>query len=382
MSGERLKRVHESIQRHIDAGSISGAVTIVARRGRVVHFESHGLMDIESKKPMARDTIFRLASMSKPVTGVAALMLVEEGKLRLNDPVSKYVPEFKEMKVAVPRTGATTPFFLAPADREITIRDLMTHTSGLGSGGAAATELARLMADRKPTDTLADFSKKMATIPLDFQPGSQWRYSGLLGIDLLGRIVEVVSDMSYDKFLQERILAPLGIKDLSFYVPQEKRDRLVTLYRRGAGGKLEKNPNQEALMSKVYFSGAGGLTGTAEDYLQFGQMLVNGGELNGKRLLSPRTIDLMSSNHVGDMFNGQLGRPARGMGFGLTVGIVQDNVQAGWRVSSGSFGWDGAYGTLCWVDPKEKMVMILMIQTQVGAVQRDFENSVLQAIVE
>lgn len=382
MSGERLRRVHESVQRHISAGSISGAVTLVARRGRVVHFESHGLMDIESNKPMARDAIFRLASMSKPVTGVAVMMLMEEGKLRLYDPVSRFLPEFKDMKVAVPRAGATPPFFLAPAEREITVRDLLTHTSGLGSGGAAAPALAELMKERKPADTLADFAPKFATIPLDFQPGSQWRYSGLLGFDLLGRIVEVVSGQSYDRFLQERIFAPLGMKDMSFYVPAEKRPRLVTLYRRGADGKLEKNPNQEALMSQTYFSGGGGLTGTADDYLQFGQMLVNGGELNGKRLLSPRTVDLMASNHVGDMFNGQLGRPARGMGYGLSVGIVQDNVAAGWRVSSGSFGWDGAFGTLCWVDPKEKMVLVLMIQTQVGAVQRDFENAVLQAIVE
>ena len=392
MSGERLRRIHESIQRHIDAGEISGAVTLVARRGRVVHFEAHGLMDLELKKPMERDTIFRLASMSKPVAGVAVLMLVEEGKIRLSDPVSKYVPEFKGLKVAVakhapPRAPGQPPaepeYYTVPADREITVRDLLTHTSGLGSwGGITAPEFARVLQARKPQERLADFIPRLAALPLDYQPGTLWRYSGLAGFDTLGRIVEVASGLPYDQFLEQRLFGPLGMKDTSFWVSEERRTRLVTLYRRGANGQLERNPNQEALMSKTYFSGAGGLTSTAEDYLQLAQMLANGGELNGKRFLSPRTVELMASNHVGDMFNGQLGRPAHGMGFGLSVAVIQDAVAAGLRVSNGSFGWDGAFGTQVWIDPKEKMVDILMIQTQVPPVQRDFENAVMQAIVE
>jgi CubicO group peptidase (beta-lactamase class C family) len=390
MSTERLKRIHESIQRHIDAGEICGAVTVVARRGHVVNFEAHGLMDIESKKPMEKDTIFRLASMTKPITGVAVLMLVEEGKIRLNDPVSKFIPEFHDVKVAMPRErpagaapAAALDFFTVPANREITIQDLLTHTSGLVStvSGGFGVKLAATMAPRGPADTLASYVPKLATIPLDFQPGTQWAYSGGAGPDTLSRIVEIVSGQTYDEFLRTRIFEPLGMKDTFFYPPDDRRPRLVTLYRKSPNG-LEKDANQDGFSSKTYFSGGGGLMSTAPDYLQFAQMLLNGGELNGKRLLGPRTVELMASNHVGDMFNGKLGRPAHGMGFGLIVQVVEDNVAAGLRVSNGSFGWDGAFGTQVWVNPKEKMVTIIMIQTQVPQVQRDFENAVMQAIVE
>ncbi|MGA2273890.1 MAG: serine hydrolase domain-containing protein [Bryobacteraceae bacterium] len=390
MSSERLKRIHESIQRHIDAGEICGAVTLVARRGHVVHFEAHGLMDIESQKPMQKDTIFRLASMTKPITGVAVLMLVEEGKIRLSDPVSKFLPAFRDMKVAMPRErpvgsapapGAAEPeFYLVPANREITILDLLTHTSGLVSGGLGAAQVPKL-APRGPADTLANYVPKLATIPLDFQPGTQWAYSGLAGPDTLSRIVEIVSGQTYDEFLRTSIFEPLGMKDTFFYPPGDKRPRLVTLYRRNPNG-LAKDPNQDGFSSKTYFSGGGGLMSTAADYLQFGQMLLNGGELNGKRLLSPRTVELMASNHVGDMFNGKLGRPAHGLGFGLIVQVVEDNVAAGLRVSNGAFGWDGAFGTQVWVDPKEKMVTLIMIQTQVSQAQRDFENAVMQSIID
>jgi CubicO group peptidase (beta-lactamase class C family) len=394
MSMERLKRIHESIQRHVDAGEICGAVTVVARRGRVVHFEAHGMMDLESKKPMERDAIFRLASMTKPITGVAVLMLVEEGKIRLNDPVSKFLPEFREMKVAMPRerpsgappaTGAQSEpdFYVVPANREITIQDLLTHTSGLVStvSSGIGVRLAAKLASREPSDTLASYVPKLAAIPLDFQPGTQWAYSGGAGPDTLSRIVEIVSAQTYDEFLRSRIFEPLGMKDTFFFPPDDKRPRLVTLYRKGPNG-LERDANQNGFSSPTYFSGGGGLMSTAADYLQFAQMLLTGGEWNGKRLLGPRTVELMASNHVGDMFNGKLGRPAHGMGFGLIVQVVEDNVAAGLRVSNGSFGWDGAFGTQMWVNPKEKMVTIIMIQTQVAQVQRDFENAVMQAIME
>jgi CubicO group peptidase (beta-lactamase class C family) len=377
MSTERLKRIHEAIQRHIDAGEISGAVTLVARRGRVVHFEAHGLMDRESSKPMEKDAIFRIASMSKPVTGVAVMMMVEEGKLRLNDPVSKFIPEFKDAKVAIPR-GKPGEFYVVPADRDLTIRDLLTHTNGLITGGAASkAALPRPAAG----DTLATYVPRLGAVPLDFQPGSQWAYSGLAGPDTLSRIVEIVSGQPYDEFLRTRIFEPLGMKDTFFYPPDDKRPRLTTLYSKSPNG-LVRAENQDGFSFKTYFSGGGGLMSTAEDYAQFAAMLLNGGELNGHRLLGPRTVDLMASNHVGDMFNGKLGRPAHGNGYGLLVGIVEDNVAAGLRVANGSFGWDGAYGTQAWIEPKEKMVTILMIQTQVSSVQRDFENAVMQAIIE
>ena len=377
MSSERLRRIHEAIQRHIDTGEISGAVTLVARRGRLVHFEAHGLMDIESKRPMQKDAIFRIASMSKPITGVAVMMMLEEGKLRLNDPVSKFLPEFKNSKVAVPR-GNAGEFYEIPADRELTIRDLLTHTNGLMTGGIGSKA-----GPPRPAagDTLASYVPRLAAAPLDFQPGTQWAYSGLAGPDTLSRIVEIVSGQPYDEFLRARIFEPLGMQDTFFYPPDDRRPRLATLYSKSPKG-LVRAENQDGFSLKTYFSGAGGLMSSALDYLQFAQMLLNGGELHGTRLLSPRTVDLMATNHVGDMFNGKLGRPAHGMGYGLLVGIVEDGAAAGLRVSNGSFGWDGAYGTQTWIDPREKMVTIVMIQTQVPPVQRDFENAVMQSIVE
>ena len=377
MSSERLRRIHEAIQRHIDAGEISGAVTLVAGRGRIVHFEAHGLMDIESKRPMEKGAIFRIASMSKPITGVAVMMMMEEGKLRLSDPVSRFLPEFKETKVAVPR-GRPGGFYVVPAARELTIRDLLTHTNGLMTGGIGSKA-----GPPRPAagDTLATYIPRLAAVPLDFQPGAQWAYSGYAGPDTLSRIVEIVSGQPYDEFLRKRLFEPLWMKDTFFYPPDDRRPRLVTLYSKSPNG-LVRAENQDGFSLKTYFSGGGGLMSTAEDYLQFAQMLINGGELNGRRLLSPRTVDLMASNHVGDMFNGKLGRPAHGMGYGLLVGIVEDSVAAGLRVSNGSFGWDGAFGTQTWIDPKEKMVTIVMIQTQVVPVQRDFDNAVMQAIVE
>ena len=221
---------------------------------------------------------------------------------------------------------------------------------------------------------------RLGSLPLDFQPGTQFRYSGLAGIDVLSRIVEIASGLTFDQFLKQRVFDPLGMKDTFFALPEDRQPRLMTLYRR-AGNKLEKHPNQEMLMNRTYFSGAAGLVSTAEDYFYFAQMLVNGGQLNGKRLLSPRTVELMSSNHTGEMFPGQLGRPV-GMGFGFTVEVVVDAIKADSRRSVGSFGWDGAFGTHFWIDPKEQLVAVLMIQTANRGLHRDFENAVMQAMVE
>jgi CubicO group peptidase (beta-lactamase class C family) len=390
MSTERLQRIHQAMERHIEAGEISGAVTLVARHGKIVHFQAHGLMDLDTRTPMMPDAIFRIASMTKPVTGVAVMMMLEEGRIRLNDPVSKFIPEFKDTKVAVPRDSISPrppgqqsgdpDFNLVPASRAITIRDLLTHTSGLISGGIGAREATKLNL-KTPTDTLATYVPKLGSVALDFQPGTQWAYSGGAGPEVLGRIVEIVSGEPYDRFLRTRIFEPLGMKDTFFYPPDDRRSRLVTLYDKSPNG-LKKSANQDGFSSKTFFGAGGSLMSTAEDYLQLAQMLLNGGKLNGKVLLSPRTVQLMASNHVGDMFNGKLGRPAHGMGYGLLVGVVEDSVASGLRVSTGSFGWDGAYGTQTWIDPAEKMVTIVMIQTQVVSVQREFENAVMQAIME
>jgi CubicO group peptidase (beta-lactamase class C family) len=382
-SNERLQRIHETIERHIAAGDISGAVTLVTRRGRIAHFEAHGLMDIDAKKAMQKDALFRIASMSKPITGTAILMLMEEGKIRLTDPVSKFIPEFKGMKVAVVREGAgggrgaapgaEPQFYTIPANREITIRDLLSHVSGLVSGPISTAEANKL--GRKPTDTLADYIPRLGTTPLEFQPGSRWSYSPSAGFDTLGRIVEIVSGEPFDRFLRERIFGPLEMKDTTFYPADNQVPRVATRYQKTANGLTKQ---QGGAPSNVYFSGAGGLSSTAEDYAQFGQMLLNGGQLNGKRLLSPKTVDLMASVHAPDTLSG---RPP-GRSFGLSVQVVNNAVAANYRVSDGSFGWDGAFGTHFWVDPKEKVVGILMVQTSSQEIMRDFENAVMQAMVE
>jgi CubicO group peptidase (beta-lactamase class C family) len=417
-ASDRLLRVNQVVQRAIDAKQIAGAVTVVSRRGRVAHFEAQGLMDIASKTPMRKDAIFRMASMSKPVTGVAIMMLIEEGKVRLNDPVSRFIPEFKDMKVAVAKPGAggaapgttaaapttasaappsTTAAattaqaagrgrgraprpetMLVPASRAITVRDLLTHTSGLESGGLGTDDANRL-APRNTNSNLAEYIPKLGGVPLDFQPGTEWRYSSLAGMETLGRIVEIASGLTFDQFLKQRIFDPLGMKDTAFYEPDDKVFRVATLYGR-ANDDLQKQDTPSWLATRTLFSGGGGLWSTGEDYLQFAQMLVNGGVLNGKRLLSPRTVDLMASNQLGDLY-AKGNRP--GMGWGLSVEVVVDPVAANRRTSAGSFGWDGAFGTHFWVDRKEQIAGILLIQQGVqGQLNRDFENAVMQAIID
>ena len=373
LSSERLQRINAVVQRYIESNQISGAVTVVSRRGKIARFEAQGLMDLESRTPMRKDAVFRMASMTKPVTGVAILMLMEEGQLRLTDPVSRFIPEFKNTKVAMmkpqplaaPGLAPREPeIYTVPAEREITIRDLMTHTSGLESGGAGTREGGRI-ASRKTNETLAKYVSQLGAVPLDFQPGTQWRYSPLAGIDTLGRIVEVVSGLTFDQFLAQRIFEPLGMKDTSFYPGNDQAPRVVTLYR-GSPKGLDRIETPDWLATKTLFSGGGGLWSTADDYIQFAQMLVNGGALNGARLLSPRTVDLMASNHVTDLYAGAGVQRVQGMGFGLTVEVVLDSIASGRRVSNGSFGWDGAFGTHFWVDRKEQLVGLLLIQEPVA----------------
>lgn len=379
MSPERLTRIHEMVMTKVKEGAITGAVTAVSRKGRVVHFEAHGVMDLESKKPMTKDALFHLASTSKPVTAVAILILMEEGKLLLTDPVSKFIPEFKEMKVALEVTGGGTT--KVAAERQITILDLLTHTSGLGAGGAANAEFQAVMKTRQPADTLATFIPKLAGVPLDYQPGTRWRYSGLAGFDTLGRIVEVASGMKFDEFLRTRLFEPLGMTSTWFNVPESEAGRKVTIYRKTASG-LEKPATRISIGGPNYPSGAGGLTSTAGDYLRFAQMLCNGGTLDGKRILSPWTVELMMSNQVGDLFNGQIGRSSKGVGFGLGGEVVLNAAEARLRKPNGSYGWDGAFGTYWYVNRKEQIATILFIQTPGRAIHFDFDNAVAQAVIE
>ena len=291
LSSERLARITEMMKRHIAAGEISGGVTLVARHGRIAHLEAVGVADVDSKKPMAKDAVFRIASMTKPVTGLAVMMMMEEGKLRITDPVSKYIPQFKDMKVAVALPRLTPPpgaagideapapprFYTVPAEREITIRDLLTHTSGLVSGPMSNFDARKPSVIRKPTETLADYIPRLGMTALEFQPGTRWAYSAQAGFDALGRIVEVVSGQPFDQFLRQRVFDPLGMKEVSFYPTETLEPRMSTAYQIGPKGTMVKNANPGGMQSRVYFMGSGGLITTAEEYSKFGQMLANGG---------------------------------------------------------------------------------------------------------
>jgi CubicO group peptidase (beta-lactamase class C family) len=387
LSSERLKRVAELVQRHITAGSFSGAVTLVARNGRIAYHEAQGLMDLEAKKPMVKDGIFRIMSMTKPVIGVATLMMVEEGKIRLTDPVSKFIPEWKNMTVGVPlpaaqggagaggRAGganAEPRYYTVPIERELTIRDLLTHVNGVVTG--PISQSANRAVAAKPNETLADYIPRLGRVPVDYQPGTRWAYSATAAWDTLSRIIEITSGTTIDRFVKQRIFDPLEMKDTT-YVEPTGNPRLVKLYSRTADG-LKPAPSP-AFMNGVYFSGGGGLLSTATDYAQFALMLANGGELNGVRLLSPRAVELMGSVFVPDTLPG---RP-KGESFGLSVRVVTDPAARNTFLSEGSFGWSGAFGTHFWVDRKEKLIAIAMTQTSNQEFLRDFENMVMQAVV-
>jgi CubicO group peptidase (beta-lactamase class C family) len=386
LSAERLKRVHALVQRYIDQGEIAGAVSLVARRGRIAYFESQGVMDLESKKPMQNDAIFRLASMTKPVTSIAVMMLHEEGRFLLDDPVSKFLPEFKNPKVAIanaPNERELEGYRMVPAEREITIRHLLTHAAGLASGSGGATlELAKKLRDaRKPDEVLADYIRHLAALPLNFQPGTAWEYGP--ATDVLGRLVEVVSGEPLDKFFRERILSRLGMNDTWFYLPADRVPRLVSAYKK-QDGRLQKlsNPGPENPNGK-YFSGAGGLAGTAEDYFRFCQMLLGNGQANGVRLVSRKTIEMMIANQIGKIPLWQ--DTYRGYSFGLGFRVREHLGQSATLGSVGEYGWGGAYGTYFWVDPKEQMIGIMMIQLLPYAhlnIRPEFENAVTQAIVD
>ncbi|MEX0902582.1 MAG: serine hydrolase domain-containing protein [Pseudohongiellaceae bacterium] len=388
LSGERLERIDDLIERYMADQQITGAITMVARHGQIAHMETQGWMDREQQKPMRRDAIFRMASMSKPVAGVAILMLMEEGKLRLSDPVSRFIPEFTNTQVAIamdenatPAPGELPDHYTVPAKREITVRDLLTHTSGLESGGVGA-RIGNRVAPRDLSMNLEQYIPTLGKVPLDFQPGARWSYSALAGIEVLGRIVEVASGMSFDRFLDERLFQPLGMEDTAFIVPPDKQSRLVMRYLRTDEGQLERTEgNPGWLNTTTLFSGGGGLYSTADDYIRFAQMLGNGGELDGERILGLRTVELMASNHVDDLFGPDANRP-EGLGFGLTVDVVLDPVKADTRKGPGSFGWGGAFGTYYWVDPHNDLVGLLMVQTPVDGLRTDFVNAVAQAIVE
>jgi len=389
LSSERLQRVAQMIQRRIAAGDLAGAVVAVARKGRVAYVNAQGVMDLDSKQPMSSSSMFRIASMTKPAVGVGIMMMVEEGKLRINDPVSRYIPEFRNMKVAVLQTAtagrgagaagappAAPQFYTVPAQREITIKDLLTHVSGLGSGPMSNSDIDKIA--RKDGETLAQYIPRLGGTALEFQPGSRWTYSPGAGFETLGRIIEIASGMPLDRFFRTRIFDPLGMKDITFWPTDAQMPRVATVYARTPTGLNKQVMPNDTMSRNVYFRGSGGLYSTAEDYLPLGIMLAGGGEMNGKRLLSRKTVEMMSAAHVPDTLQG---RPA-GEGYGLSVRVVTNHAARGTMLSDGTFGWTGAQGTHFFVDPKEELTAVLMVQTSNGEIQRDFEDLVAQAVAD
>ncbi len=361
----RLQRLDQVIERDIAAGKLAGAVMIVKRDGQDAVLKAYGASDVENKVPMHTDAIFRIASMSKAVTTVAALMLYEEGRFLLNDPVAKFIPEFGKSVVAVPPPAgspADVKYVTVPAKHPITIRELMTHTAGLGYGYGLVEEdykkaklLGWYLLDHD--ETIGDAMKRLATLPLVNQPGEAFDYG--YGTDLLGYLVEVVSGMPLDRFVEERITKPLKMPDTGYYLPKEKAARLAVVY--GLENcKLvrEEDSTRTDFIDgpRKLFSGGAGMHSTAADYGRFLQMLLNGGELDGVRILSPRTVALMHENHTGELFKWDT------KAFGLGFWVNADPGKRGELVGEGAYGWGSAYFPQYLVDPKERMVAILMTQ--------------------
>ncbi len=364
MSSDRLLRLGEVMQSYIDRQAIAGMTALVARHGQVAFLEALGWQDMEEQRPMSLDTIFRIYSMTKPITSAAVMMLCEEGRLRLVDPVWRHIPEFKDLKVMVPRSGCD--YDLVPARREVTIHDLMTHSGGLSYGDdehSALDELYRTTLDRLDAEgepALEKRVKALAELPLAFQPGSGFRYS--FSTDVLGYVVQLVSGRPFEDFLQSRIFDPLGMVDTSFWVPPEKMARLAVVYEPAEGGALKavlppaiipvtrppRNP-----------SGGGGLVSTARDYFRFGQMLLNGGALDGVRLLGRKTVEWMLQNHLPEDIH-PFEEPA--FGFGLGGSVLIHPGQSPRPGSVGKFGWSGIASTDWFIDPVEDLLCLLFLQ--------------------
>ncbi len=381
LSSERLARLGRVTQDHVDAGRLPGAVILVARRGRIAYYEAFGFRDRDRGLQMARDSIFRIYSMTKPITTVAAMMLQEEGRLQVYDPVSRTLPELANMKVGLERVDAAGRriYEVVPAQREMTLQDLMRHTSGFTHdqrGTGAVNALYRDARIGSRDDSNADLVAKLAKIPLKYHPGTRFEYG--VSTDVLGRVVEVVSGKRLGEFFEERIFRPLGMTDTGFYVPADKISRVAQPWQRPGGPP--PTPRFDAALQSKYDSGGGGLVGTASDYLRFATMLLNNGKLGNVSLLGRKTVEFMTADHLG-----AIPTETQGLGFGLGFQVRREAGVAGLAGTVGEYGWAGNAGTLFWIDPKEQLIAIYMIQVSDPdriALRNQFRTMVLQAIVD
>jgi len=371
ISSERLKQIDANINQWIKEGQLNGATAIILRNGKIVYHKTFGFSS--ENVSMKTDNIFRIASMTKPIISVAAMMLYEEGKFLLTDPISKFIPEFKNPVVLDKYNAADTTYTTVPAKREITMRDILSQTSGIGYAQIGSATTNAIYYKNKinggigtPYSTLKDVITKLGKLPLFVQPGEEFYYG--LNTDVLGYLIEVISGMPLDKYLQQKIFQPLGMKDTYFFLPKEKQARLVSLYSQGNNKMSIQDSliNLNGTFSRdfpktingTYFSGGAGLSSTAYDYALFGQMLLNGGELNGKRILSPATIQIMVSNQIGELLMwGDANKTRR---FGLGFGILTEYAERTLMIPAGSYGWDGMFASHYWTDPKNKMVVVFM----------------------
>jgi CubicO group peptidase (beta-lactamase class C family) len=411
-SSERLERLTQLMNSKVGEGMMVGGMGMIARNGKIIYSQTYGEADREAGKPMTEDAIFRIYSMTKPVTGVALMMLYEEGKFRLNDPIAMYIPEMANLQVALSTAGTgivsdgTSSRAVGESDeslvgqtrrplRQPTVRDLMTHTAGLTYGIFGNTEVDQMY---RKSGLMNDMDGKelvtaLGKLPLQYDPGSQWHYS--VSVDVQGYLVEVLSGMKLSEFLQQRLFGPLDMKDTAFTVNPENRDRLTQLYKpKGikannffapiTGNDLEV---ADAFMTVGYLegvkfeSGGAGLVSTARDYMRFSQMMLNGGELHGVRILSPKTVDLMRTNHIGDLAGG-FGR--KGVGFGLDFAVILDPGEVGEVSSVGEYNWGGAAGTRFWIDPQEQLIGLFMVQSipHRTRLADDFKVMTYQALME
>ena len=390
VSSQVLKEIDQLVEQYIDSGRIEGAVIGITRQSKVIYFEAHGILNGKTQKPLPKDSIFLMASSTKPVIGVATMILIDDGLISARDPVSKYIPEYKGVQVAIPlksvdkslkiksdvknesgkkstsKTKAKSKknwypknkevpeYRLEKINRPLTVHDLLTHTAGLGTGGGLSSRIVKDRASK--TDTLATWVPKMANRPLDFQPGTRWAYSPGSGLKVVGRIIEIASGMSLHEFIETRILNPLNMKDTYWDVPEDQLFRMPYKFHNKAKGN-GKSIGQD---SSTYVSNAGGLFSTTRDYLHFQQMLVNGGTLFGNQIIKPETVAMMTTNQVGNLFS-QTAKGGPGQGYGYTTAITLDQEKSRNGQIVGTYSWGGAAGTFSWTTPSEKLTVVYMV---------------------
>ena len=390
MSTSRLQRMDAVINDYITNGRQAGVGVLVARNGRIVYHKAYGLADMQAKTPLKRDAIFRIASQTKALTSIGLMLLFEEGKFLLDDPISKYIPAFKSPKVLDKFNEKDSTFTTVPAKREITIRQLLTHTSGISYPGIGSKDAVAMYAKNNiPSGIgtpngilLEDAMNRLGALPLLHQPGEKWTYG--LSVDLVGRLIEVLSGQSLDQYLRTRLFEPLGMKDTYFYLPTDRQARLTNVFTEDADKKIQPMPARGGISADypkqpgTYFSGGGGLSSTMYDYAIFLQMMLNGGEYNGNRFLSPTTVRLITTNQIGDLNQGN-------NKFGLGFAITSAKSAALLPVSEGSFDWGGFFGTTYWVDPREGIVALIYTQkvpNSYGDLTDKFKVLVYQAITQ